>query len=208
MINTENPWKNISLSDYEGHMSSDNVMQMQTLSSLMKEQFAYPADSVMILGIAGGNGLEHIERGKFSAVYGVDVNSAYLEQVRERYACLGDILHCLCIDLTSEYTKLPHADLVTADLLIEYIGYDCFSKVIEHISPEYVSCGIQKDTGDSFVSDTPYLHSFDALDSIHRTLSDDELVKCMNNIGYRQILTKEYPLPNRKSIVRLDFRRK
>ncbi len=33
------------------------------------------ASSVMVLGVAGGNGLEHINVKKYSAVYGVDVNS-------------------------------------------------------------------------------------------------------------------------------------
>lgn len=33
------------------------------------------ASSVMVLGVAGGNGLEHINVKKYSAVYGIDVNS-------------------------------------------------------------------------------------------------------------------------------------
>ena len=33
------------------------------------------ASSVMVLGVAGGNGLEHINVKKYYAVYGVDVNS-------------------------------------------------------------------------------------------------------------------------------------
>ena len=57
----ENPWKSIKLSDYENHMKSDAVMQLQTLNCMMKEQLnTFPAHSAMILGIAGGNGLEHI----------------------------------------------------------------------------------------------------------------------------------------------------
>ncbi|MBQ5311429.1 MAG: methyltransferase type 11 [Oscillospiraceae bacterium] len=186
-------------------MGSDNVYQLQTLSRMMKEQLSLPADSAMILGIAGGNGLEHIEKGSFSAVYGIDVNADYLARVQERYAHLGDMLTCLCVDLTTEYGKLPHADLLIADLLIEYIGYDCFKNVVNTVAPKYVSCGIQNDPGEGFVSDTPYLHSFDALDIIHHTLYSDELTECMISAGYRVILTRECPLPNLKSIIRTDF---
>lgn len=53
-----NPWEEISLSDYENHMKLDSVMQLQAMNERMKEQFdTYPVSSVMILGIAGGNGL-------------------------------------------------------------------------------------------------------------------------------------------------------
>ena len=34
-----NPWKEISLSDYENHMSLDSVKQLQSLNRTMKEQF-------------------------------------------------------------------------------------------------------------------------------------------------------------------------
>ena len=43
----------------------------------------YLADTIMILGIAGGNGLEYIEVGKHSRVSGVDVNGNYLDSCGE-----------------------------------------------------------------------------------------------------------------------------
>lgn len=56
-----NPWEEISLSDYENHMRSDSVMQLQAMNEMMKAQFYdYPVSDMMILGVAGGNGLEHI----------------------------------------------------------------------------------------------------------------------------------------------------
>ena len=82
----KNPWENISLADYENHMKLDSVMQLQAMNKMMKNQFdTYPISSVMILGIAGGNGLEHISNNKFKKVYGVDVNPAYLKKVGQRY---------------------------------------------------------------------------------------------------------------------------
>ena len=67
-----NPWKDILLSDYENHMSLESVQQLQVLNKLMKQQFyTYDIDSIMILGVAGGNGLEHIDPKKIEKVYGV-----------------------------------------------------------------------------------------------------------------------------------------
>lgn len=58
---------------------------------------------------------------------------------------------------------LPHADLVIANLLVEYIGYPRFQRAVTQIHPAYVSCIIQINVDDSFVSDSPYLHVFDGL---------------------------------------------
>ena len=88
----KNPWEEISLSDYENHMKLGSVMQLQAMNEMMKGQFnTYPVTNIMILGIAGGNGLEHISKNKFEKVYGVDVNSDYLKEVSRRYAYLEQI---------------------------------------------------------------------------------------------------------------------
>ena len=105
----DNPWKSIKLSDYENHMKLDSVKQLQTLNGMIKKQLnTYSVNSVMILGIAGGNGLEHIDFGKYTAVYGVDVNSEYLSEVQKRYVKTDGILKCLCVDLTSDKIGRAH----------------------------------------------------------------------------------------------------
>lgn len=35
----KNPWEEIALNDYESHMKLDQVMQLQTMNRMMKEQF-------------------------------------------------------------------------------------------------------------------------------------------------------------------------
>ena len=203
----ENPWKEISLADYENHMKLDSVMQLQIMNEMMKGQFyTYPVSSIMILGIAGGNDLEHIQEDRFDKIYGIDINSFYLQTVVQRYSELNSILECLCIDLINETDKLPKADMVIANLLIEYIGYDCFQKVIVQTSPKYVSCIIQINTNDSFVSDSPYIHVFDGLNEVHHQMQEDELNIAMKNIKYYLISRKEQILPNRKILVQLDYR--
>ena len=61
-----NPWEEISLDDYEKHMSLESVRQLQALDAIMNEQFAaYPVETAAVLGVAGGNGIEHIDTNKF-----------------------------------------------------------------------------------------------------------------------------------------------
>lgn len=203
-----NPWEEISLSDYENHMKLDSVMQLQTMNKMMKRQFnTYPADTVMILGIAGGNGLEHIDAGKFRKVYGVDINGEYLKAVEERYTGISEILECIQLNLIEDADKLPQAGLLIANLLIEYIGYDCFKAAVEQVQPEYVSCIIQINTDDGWVSDSPYIHAFDDLDRVHHQMEEDSLIRTMSSIGYKPIGHTEDPLPNGKKLVQLDFGR-
>jgi len=201
-----NPWKNIKLSDYENHMALDSVQQLQALNQMMKGQLnKYDIKSAMILGIAGGNGLEHIDRKKINKVYGVDINSEYLVTTEKRYESLSGILECLCVDLINEAEKLPQADMVIANLLIEYIGYECFQRVVKVTNPQYVSCIIQINPEDSFVSDSPYLRMFDGLERVHHQMVERELQNNMEAIDYQLIQMLEYPLPNGKKLVQLDF---
>lgn len=204
----KNPWEEIPLTDYENHMKLDSVMQLQAMNEMMKGQFdAYPVSNAMILGIAGGNGLEHVSKDKFEKVYGVDINSSYLKEVIHRYPDLDGILECLCINLIDEADKLPKADMIIANLLIEYIGYECFQNVIQHVSPMYVSCIIQINLEEQWVSDSPYLHVFDGLDQVHHQMEEQALEQAMSEIGYCTVKILEHMLPNGKKLVQIDFER-
>ena len=203
-----NPWEEISLDIYERHMSLDSVAQLQALNRLMRGQLeAYPVRTAMILGVAGGNGLEHVRREKYDTVYGVDLNQDYLQAAAVRHPTLEGVLRLLRLDLTKDAALLPEAELVIADLLIEYIGYAAFQTVIEQVRPRYVSCVIQINDGTAeWVSDSPYLHAFDSLDAVHRQMDPRELTAHLAQIGYREILQTSEPLPNGKRFVRLDYR--
>lgn len=188
-------------------MSLSSVNQLQTMNAMMKEQFeAYPVKSAMVIGVAGGNGLEHVRHEKYAAVYGIDINGQYLAAVAERHADLTGILQCLCVDVANECEKLPSSELVIANLLIEYIGYPAFRKVIRQVKPDYVSCAIQINRNESqWVSDSPYLHAFDRLDEVHHQMEEQALTDAMRGIGYARILREAFPLPNGKELLRLDF---
>ena len=202
-----NPWEEIRLEDYEKHMALDSVRQLQALNGIMKAQMeAYPVKTVMILGVAGGNGLEHAAPEKLDRVYGVDINREYLQAAGDRFAGLGEKLGLICLDLTKDAGKLPKAELVIADLLIEYTGYAAFTAAVKQAGAGVVSCVIQiNPEEETWVSDSPYLHVFDRLDEVHHQMNEEGLVSVMMDAGYRQILQEEAGLPNGKKLVRIDF---
>lgn len=201
----KNPWNTINLDDYENHMKLNSVMQLQVMNEMMDDQFyRYPVATLMILGIAGGNGLNHIDPDRIQKVYGVDVNQAYLRECVRRYPGLNQTLIPIQADLQKD-EFLPRADLVIANLLIEYIGYLNFQRAVQQGNPRYVSCIIQINTDSGFVSHSPYVHVFDCLEAIHHQIDEHGLSQTMRDIQYGLIYKEEKSLPNGKSLLRLDY---
>lgn len=203
-----NPWEKIKLSDYENHMRLDSVRQLQAMNSMMEKQFeAYPVTTAMVFGIAGGNGLDHVDKNKYKKVYGIDINESYLTVTKDRYSGLGDILECRRIDIINDSELLPRAELLIANLLIEYVGYEAFKKAVLKSGVKYVSCIIQINAnGEQWVSESPYIHAFDSLDEVHNQIVENELTVAMNEIGYIKSATEEYSLPNGKKLLMLDYK--
>lgn len=84
--------------------------------------------------------------------------------------------------------------------------YDAFATVTQYIKPKYVSCIIQINTDtENWVSDSPYLHSFDGLDAVHHQMDEKNLIKTMVCKGCVHTGSTTEMLPNGKALVRVDF---
>lgn len=203
----ENPWKEVALDDYENHMALSNVYQLQTLDKIMGEQFAaYSVPSVAILGVAGGNGLGNLTCiPSITSIYGIDINKEYLRTSADRYPELAARYHTVLADINESSCNLPHAELVIANLFIEYVGCENFAKAIAKMTPTYVSCVIQIDPSDSFVSDSPYTSKLENLDSVHNAVDGNLLISTMGKIGYVATANFCTNLPNGKIFRRIDF---
>jgi SAM-dependent methyltransferase len=117
-----NPWLNISIDDYEGHMSLPAVGQAQMIA----EQFdraleRWAPKSVAVIGCAGGNGLDKIAARTVERVVAVDVNPDYIERTRARHAQRLQGLELVCADVQSESLIYEPVDLTYAALLFEYV---------------------------------------------------------------------------------------
>lgn len=203
-----NPWEDISLSDYEAHMSLDSVRQLQTMDEMMAGQLNdYPARSALVFGVAGGNGLRHADPARLERVYGVDINREYLAACRDRCAFLGEAFVPVLADAADPACPLPKAELVVANLFVEYVGYDAFAAAVEKVAPRWVSVGIQLNEGDGFVSDSPYLHVFDGLEAVHTQMEEAPLTAALASVGFHLLQSRRFPLPNGKALLRLDYGR-
>jgi hypothetical protein len=126
-----NPWLNVPLADYEGHMNSTGVEQSAALSELFAEALAQCLpESVALIGIAGGNGLGRIDSSVTRRVVGIDINPAYLDAVRQRFGQMPG-LELMCADLTEALDGYPPAQLVHAALVFEHAGIGrCLDNVL------------------------------------------------------------------------------
>jgi len=116
-----NAWTSIPLADYEGHMGA--VQQLSALSELFARavDICRP-DSVAVLGIAGGNGLEHVvDHAAITRIVGVDINADYLDEVRRRFGQHAHLeLHRA--DLSQDQLGVAPVSLVHAALFFEHAG--------------------------------------------------------------------------------------
>lgn len=200
------PWQSIPLSNYEAHMSMDDIRQLQTLNECMREQLqCCRTATIMILGVCGGNGLEHVDVSTTRTLYGVDINTEYLQLAKNRHPELSNIFVPLACDVAQEAQSLPHAQLIIADLFVEYIGYDAFTHAVQRIKPSYVSLIIQQQTGEGFVSVSPYQETFSRLNEILHPITEEGITAAMEAINYHCSFRQQRDLPNYKYFMRLDF---
>src|SRR5258708_14839819 len=102
-------------------MGSAGVQQLSALSELFKRALdrCLP-ESVAVLGVAGGNGLEQINCAATKRIVGVDIIQRYLE-VQRRFGTLAGLeLHCR--DFAERDLSLAPVALVHAALIFEHVG--------------------------------------------------------------------------------------
>jgi hypothetical protein len=119
-----NPWLEVPLADYENHMNSAGVEQLEALSELFAEALARcRPESVAVIGIAGGNGLDRIDSNVTRRVVGIDINPAYLDTVQQRFGQMPG-LELVCADLAEPMDACSPVQLVHAALVFEHAGTD------------------------------------------------------------------------------------
>lgn len=116
-------------------MNSPNVAQLTALADLFEEALTYcRPESVAILGIAGGNGLDRIDLHVTKRIVGIDIHSAYLDTLRARYPQLPLTLHCF--DLEQGTLNEKSVALVHAALIFEHAGTgQCLQSAASLVAP-------------------------------------------------------------------------
>jgi hypothetical protein len=202
------PWLSIPLTDYEGHMRSDSVRQLDVLAEIFGDvlEHARPA-SVAILGAAGGNGLERIDPSSTRRTIAVDINPAYLEAIGQRFGGMPGLeLHR--VDLRAEAVSLPAVSLVHAALIFEHAGLDrCLETAIRLVEPGGILSVVlqlpsQSEPG---VAATPY-PSIQKLSDHFSLVDPSSLCETLAGHGFGLVSEQRYALPRGKAFWAAMFR--
>lgn len=193
----QNPWLSIPASDYESHMSSNNVRQTSVLNHIFETALNdIRPKRIAVLGCGTGNGFEHIRQETVEKIFGIDINPEYLEILKKRYGSELPALELSCSDLNSLDLPSDCFDLIYAALIFEYV--DC-EDVLKRINNSLKANGalvtvIQLPSSISgMVSETPYT-SLKSLESIMHLVNPQVLNQFAMKCGLKQSKYLEIPL--------------
>ncbi len=120
-----NPWLQIPAQDYEGHMASTDVGQLQVLNDLMAYILAkFSPKTLAVFGCSTGNGFEHISPNKTERIVGIDINPDYLDVVRNRFEKRLPSLELIEYDFTSSSFHIEPVSMIFAALVFEYVNIE------------------------------------------------------------------------------------
>jgi hypothetical protein len=202
-----NPWLQIPLEDYERHMSHHMVAQSTLLNALTKIYLdEIKPGTVIFLGIAGGNGLEHIDNKMTKCVFGIDINQDYLDISFKRYMDRIPSLQLLNLDITHYSESICRADFIWAALILEYTGIDkTLAFCINNMCKEgHLVISIQSNNNAPSVSPTG-IESIKKAGEIFSIVDPEELIIKAADKGYKLVGKEENILPNGKSIITFHF---
>jgi len=199
-----NPWLSIPAADYEGHMGSPQVAQLEFLSRIFGELMGElkPA-SLVVLGAATGNGFERVQPAGIRKLIALDINQEYLDVCRERFGARIPGLELVCADIASFETEPASIDFVHAALFLEYVEpavvvekasrwlkpHGIFAVVLQIASE---SCGKVSETG---------FASLKRLEPVMRLVDPARLATLAARYGFSAVKSETVRLESRKEFL-------
>lgn len=119
-----NPWLDIPFADYSGHMGLPEVGQTRFLNGVFAAALREVRPrSVLHVGCAAGNGLEHVDPAVTERVLGIDVNPRFLAELHQRFPRPRFRLETRCGDVAGVVLPVGEFALVQAALVFEYLDW-------------------------------------------------------------------------------------
>ena len=198
-MSTPNPWTVVPASDYEKHMGPDGVDQLAPLSSIFQEIYlAAQPDTVVLLGCAAGNGLEHVNPAVTQKVTGVDVNLQYLGIARQRFMHLGPKLELFCSEAEKFRAQPGSVDLIHAALIFEYLHPEVLvRRISEWLAPTGTTSVVLQLPGGE--GPTAPSKTMQLIAKAMKLVPPDELTRLFEHYGMSRKRAKTLPLKFGKS---------
>ncbi len=198
-----NPWLTISAEDYEAHMASPEVGQLQVLNQLFKVVLEeHRPESLAVLGCSTGNGFEHIDPSTTRRVVGIDINPSYLGVARKRFLGSLPMLELLEEDFTSATFDIHPVSLVFAALVFEYVGIgEAVRSISRSLTPGGVLvAALQLPSLTSTPVTKTRFKSLEALVPIMNLVSPEEFSLVCFETGLRAVRQTRLPLEQGKEL--------
>ncbi len=198
-----NPWLDVPLEDYERHMGAPAVNQLEPLSQLFARALEQAApQSVAILGIAGGNGLEQIDPARVTLIVGVDIHPDYLEAVHARWSARLPQVELFAVDLESDPLPGAPVDLVHAALIFEHTGVDGpLDAACRLTAPGgFLSVVLQRPSDTAPAVATTGVASLQGLAARFRHIDPDEMTLRLVSRGLVFVNSQSVPLASGKAL--------
>jgi len=197
----KNPWLDIPLADYEGHMHLPEVAQAQLLADVFEEMLKrYCPSSVAVLGCAGGNGFERIPTTTTKRVVGVDINPDYIQALHLRFHSRIPGLELIVGDIQSEAVRFAPVEFVFAALVLEYVDLAITLRRIRsllHVAGILGTVVQLPSPASSAVTPSPFT-SIQTLAPVMRLVPPDELRESAERAGYRELARHRTQSPGGK----------
>jgi SAM-dependent methyltransferase len=196
-----NPWKEIPLSDYEGHMTLPEVGQSSMLSNEFENVLkTYRSKSVAVIGCAGGNGFDEALRTGVERIVGIDINYDYLDEAKSRYEGKFSELEIYCANIEDDLPDIRPVDMIYAALIFEYVDVkktlSSLKKICKKDGVLAILLQLPKE-GLSNVSPSPFT-SLGQLASIMRLVPPGEIHESARDIGFSLESIKTITLKSQK----------
>jgi len=203
------PWLEVPIADYEAHMALPSVGQAQLLSAALQRTMArFQPRSLAVLGVAGGNGLELLERALVRRVVALDFNPDYLALCSRRYSASFSEFEPVLHDLSQGPPAIAPVECIFAGLVLEYLCVESFCDYLPSLlTPgggfaallQLPSPTLPEISASPFSSLTRLEPAFSFVDpvSLHARLSAH---------AFSRIVADRYDLPSGKSFYYVSYR--
>jgi hypothetical protein len=206
-----NPWLEIPLADYEGHMASPEVGQARMLSDALAALLrAHRPRALAVIGCAGGNGFEQVDGAGVRRVVGVDINPDYLAETGRRFGAAFDQLELICADVAHAELAFAPVDLVFAALVFEYVARADLGRALRSLVARLNRGGVlavllQLPAPEgAAVTATPFTR-LAALAPALRLLPPDEMIRAAREVGLALSDERRIELPSGKCFQLLEL---
>ncbi len=208
IINQSNTiWNQVSLDDYENHMKHDSVGQLQLLNLLTKQYLSvHKPRNPLFLGIAGGNGLEHIDPTFVNQVVGIDINEAYLKQTEIRFQVKLPQLKLIKCNVDETTECFIQSDFIWAALFLEYVDLtNCIRFMLNNITEHgVVIVTIQLNNGNGAVSQSG-IEGVKVLSGQFKSIDREIVLKAFSDADFSLQLEEANTLPNGKTFLTFTY---